>query len=44
MPTIAVDREHLLEVFGILRDHPSLQFAFLVDVTAVDALPASPRY
>jgi NADH-quinone oxidoreductase subunit C len=44
MPTIAVDREHLLEVFGVLRDHPSLQFAFLVDVTAVDALPASPRY
>jgi NADH-quinone oxidoreductase subunit C len=44
MPTIAVDREHLLEVFGILRDDPSLQFAFLVDVTAVDTLPASPRY
>jgi NADH-quinone oxidoreductase subunit C len=44
MPTIAVDREHLLDVFGILRDHPSLQFAFLVDVTAVDVLPASPRY
>jgi len=44
MPTIAVEREHLLEVFGILRDHPSLQFAFLVDVTAVDVLPASPRY
>ena len=44
MPTIAVDREHLLEVFSILRDHPSLQFAFLVDVTAVDVLPASPRY
>ena len=44
MPTIAVDREHLLDVFAILRDHPSLQFAFLVDVTAVDMLPASPRY
>jgi NADH-quinone oxidoreductase subunit C len=44
MPTIAVDREHLLEVFRILRDDPSLQFAFLVDVTAVDVLPASPRY
>jgi NADH-quinone oxidoreductase subunit C len=44
MPTIAVDREHLLEVFGVLRDHPSLQYAFLVDLTAVDALPASPRY
>ena len=44
MPAIAVDREHLLEVFSALRDHPSLQFAFLVDVTAVDLLPASPRY
>jgi NADH-quinone oxidoreductase subunit C len=44
MPTIAVDRGHLLEVFGILRDDPSLQFSFLVDVTAVDLLPASPRY
>jgi len=44
MPTIAVDREHLVEVFEVLRDHPSLQFAFLVDVTAVDVLPASPRY
>jgi len=44
MPTIAVDREHLLDVFAVLRDHPSLQFAFLVDVTAVDVLPASPRY
>jgi NADH-quinone oxidoreductase subunit C len=44
MPTIAVDREHLLDVFAVLRDHPSLQFAFLVDVTAVDVLPALPRY
>jgi len=44
MPTIAVGREHLLDVFAVLRDHPSLQFAFLVDVTAVDVLPASPRY
>ncbi|HVQ41111.1 MAG TPA: NADH-quinone oxidoreductase subunit C [Vicinamibacterales bacterium] len=44
MPTIAVDREHLLDVFAILRDDPSLQFAFLVDVTAVDLLPASPRF
>ena len=44
MPTIFVDREHLLEVVETLRDHPSLQFAFLVDVTAVDYLPAEPRY
>ena len=44
MPTIAVDADHVLDVFGILRDDPSLQFAFLVDVTAVDLHPASPRY
>lgn len=44
MPTIRVDREHLFEVLRTLRDHPSLQFAFLADVTAVDLLPAEPRY
>jgi NADH-quinone oxidoreductase subunit C len=44
MPTIAVDREHLLDVGLVLRDDPSLQFALLVDVTAVDRLPAEPRF
>jgi NADH-quinone oxidoreductase subunit C len=44
MPTIAVDREHLLEVGLVLRDDPTLQFALLVDVTAVDRLPAEPRF
>jgi NADH-quinone oxidoreductase subunit C len=44
MPVISVDREHLVEVCQVLRDHPSLQFAFLVDVTAVDRLPETPRY
>ena len=44
MPTIVVDREHLLEVVRMLRDDPALQFAFLVDVTAVDNFPAEPRY
>ncbi len=44
MPTIEVDREHLIDVCLVLRDHASLQFAFLVDVTAVDRLPESPRY
>ena len=28
----------------MLRDDPALQFAFLVDVTAVDYLPAEPRF
>jgi NADH-quinone oxidoreductase subunit C len=44
MSTISVDREHLLEVGLVLRDDPSLQFALLVDVTAVDRLPAEPRF
>jgi len=44
MPTIAVDREHLVEVARVLRDDPALQFAFLADVTSVDYLPAEPRF
>jgi NADH-quinone oxidoreductase subunit C len=44
MPTIVVDRDHLLETFSVLRDHQQLQFAFLSDVTAVDRLPAEPRF
>ncbi len=44
MPTIGVDREHLDAVVRTLRDHPALQFALLVDVTAADYLPATPRF
>jgi NADH-quinone oxidoreductase subunit C len=44
MPTIVIDREHALGVFAALRDHPALQFALLLDVTAVDRLPAEPRF
>ena len=44
MPAVVVDREHLLEVCQVLRDDPALQFALLVDVTAADYLPATPRY
>ena len=44
MPAIAVDREHILEICHVLRDDPALQFSLLVDVTAVDYLPASPRF
>ncbi|MEI6246209.1 MAG: NADH-quinone oxidoreductase subunit C, partial [Acidobacteriota bacterium] len=39
-----VDREHLVEVCRTLRDHADLQFSFLADMTAVDRLPASPRF
>lgn len=44
MPTAYVAREHLVEVFRTLRDHPGLQFSFLVEITAVDYYPANPRY
>ena len=44
MPAIVVGREHLVEICRALRDLPSLQFAFLAEVTAVDYLPAEPRF
>jgi NADH-quinone oxidoreductase subunit C len=44
MPTIYVDREHLIDVLRTLRDDRSLQFALLAEVTAVDLLPAEPRF
>jgi NADH-quinone oxidoreductase subunit C len=44
MPTAYVDREHLIDACRALRDHPSLQFALLVDVVGVDLHPAQPRF
>lgn len=44
MPTAYVPREHIVEVCRTLRDHPGLQFAFLVEITAADHHPASPRF
>jgi len=44
MPAVYVGREHLVDVARILRDDPALGFEFLADVTAVDYLPAEPRY
>ena len=44
MPTVVVDREHVVETLRALRDDRALQFVLLVDVTAVDYLPASPRF
>jgi len=44
MPTAYVPREHIVEVCRTLRDHPGLQFSFLVEITAVDYHPATPRY
>jgi NADH-quinone oxidoreductase subunit C len=44
MPVAIVDRDHLVDVCQTLRTHPDLQFSVLLDVTAVDRLPAAPRY
>jgi len=44
MPVLVVDAAHIVEVCRTLRDHASLQFALLVDVTAADYLPAEPRF
>jgi len=44
MPAIVVDRTRVRETLRVLRDDPALQFALLVDVTAVDYLPAAPRF
>lgn len=44
MPTAYVDRAHLVEVCRTLRDHPSLQFSFLVEITAADFHPSDPRF
>jgi NADH-quinone oxidoreductase subunit C len=44
MPTLVVDRRQIMDVCRTLRDHPALQFALLVDVTAADYLPAEPRF
>jgi NADH-quinone oxidoreductase subunit C len=44
MPTIVVPRELLVETAMALRDDPSLRFAFLADIIAVDYYPREPRY
>jgi NADH-quinone oxidoreductase subunit C len=44
MPTIYVDREHIVDVCRVLREHSELQFALLLDVTAADYTPAEPRF
>ena len=44
MPTIYVPRDALLETMRVLRDAPSLRYAFLADITGVDYLPREPRF
>lgn len=42
--TIVVPREHLRGAAEFLRDEPSLRFAFLSDISAVDRFPLEPRF
>src|SRR5512139_3175820 len=42
--TIVVQPERLIEVCTFLRDDPALKFDLLSDVSAVDHLPAQPRF
>lgn len=42
--TMVLDRDRLLDALAWLRDQPDLQFDFLSSLTAVDRLPADPRF
>ncbi len=42
--TVTIPRESLLDVARFLRDDPTLHFATLLDVTALDWLPKEPRF
>jgi len=44
VPTIAVQPPALVSVCQTLRDHPSLQFAICLDITAADHFPRTPRF
>jgi len=44
MPTIYVERDHLVETCRALRDTPELGFALLADLFPVDYLPREPRF
>ena len=41
---VTIDRESLVDVVTFLRDDAELAFDFLVDLTAVDHHPATPRF
>ena len=42
--TIGVPSHSIVEVCRVLREHPSLGFVFLADITAVDWWPREPRF
>ena len=41
---VTIDRDALVEVVTSLRDDPALKFDFLVDLSAVDEYPRTPRF
>jgi NADH-quinone oxidoreductase subunit C len=42
--TALVERAAILDVLGLLKDDPALEFDMLTDLTAVDYLPRTPRF
>jgi NADH-quinone oxidoreductase subunit C len=42
--TVSIRREGMLDLFRFLRDDPRCKFDLMVDLTAVDYLPKSPRF
>jgi len=44
MPTIFVKPADLVATARVLRDDPELRFVLLIDITACDFLPRTPRY
>lgn len=44
MPTVYVRRDDIIAVLTALRDTPSLQFALMVELTAIDQFPVEPRF
>jgi NADH-quinone oxidoreductase subunit C len=42
--SVTVDKDRIVEVCTFLRDDPGLRFDMLTDLTAVDFLPAEPRF
>lgn len=44
MASLVVDPDHIVDVCRVLRDDPALQFSLFADMTAVDRLPAEPRF
>jgi NADH-quinone oxidoreductase subunit C len=44
LPTVVVPASALPDVCRTLRDHPALQFAVCLDITAADHFPRRPRF